>query len=124
MARSFGLLTLAASVALSAPAAAQPISQSMAECAALYSVAGDHVGTLSTAERLYEISEGWFGLAISTARAEGRRAPEAHVGSAYTAKCEEWSDRGRSWAFSEEFRDWTAYCRALGKRHDLDIALD
>ena len=115
------ILTLAVSVLLTAPAgnAGQPISESMVQCSALYSVAGSWVENAEKAARLYSLSDAWVAASEARAAAEGISLSQDRVNALWTHKCAEWSSKGRLYVFSQDFRDWMSYCKALGREVGL-----
>ncbi|WP_300031828.1 hypothetical protein [uncultured Roseobacter sp.] len=111
-------LLLAGSVA---PAkAGQPIGESMVACGALYSVAAEWVSPGSAAERLTQAAEVWAAAAYTRAEREGRSDPRVWVSDLWRSKCNDWSEKGTAYVFSQDFRDWTAYCRALARHEGLE----
>ena len=122
MARLVGYAAALAALAL-APAgqAGQTISKNMVECAALMDVASLHV---SDPERLAELNRAatvWALSAAEQAKREGGLAGDLSL--AFTARKRAWLEAGAGFAFSQEFRDWASYCRALAMRYDVDVGL-
>lgn len=103
----------------SAANAGQPISESMVHCGALYSVAGSWMRTDEKAEKLYTVSDEWADAAIERAAVEGRSDPQGYVSSLWGGKCEAVASKGKAYVFSQDFRDWMGYCRALGRKMNV-----
>lgn len=116
------LLPILLAVALAGPAAAQPFSQSLAQCAALYDVAGTHVRTPERAARLDAAAETMFAAALEQAAAEGRADPRDYATGHRASQAATWVERGARFVFSRDFVDWAAYCRSFAKSRG--IALD
>ena len=52
---------------------------------------------------------------------EGQFYPDFFVETAFRAAFDDWRGRGRLVALTEEFEDWTAYCRSLAEARGLDL---
>ncbi|WP_298913376.1 hypothetical protein [uncultured Roseobacter sp.] len=104
--------------------AGQPISESMIQCGALYTVASDRVSTFDRARRLHAAAQVWADAALAQAENERRSDTEGYVSHLWGEKCAQWSDKGALYFFSEDFRDWTSYCRALARSRGLHIDPD
>jgi hypothetical protein len=83
------------------------------QCGALYAVASGWVRDEAPRERLLIAADAFAAEAETEAGREGRADPPGYVDVTWGAKCEEWSGKGAAYAFSQDFRDWTSYCRAL-----------
>ena len=125
-----GLLALGAcGKAGEAKSASQPISESMAECAAIFNV------TALTAERkgksaqqvsaMREGAGAFREAAVKRAGVEGASRPEADVRKTYAEKYAKWEARwlGSSDAAfildARENLDWVQYCGKMGKAHGV-----
>lgn len=117
------LRKLAISLALITPSAtqAQPYSESMADCASVYQNAAQWVRTDESAEKLMVVARRWHAAAVAQSQAEGRRISETAMWDKIDSKTEEWEAKGAVFAFSEEFRDWTSYCRKFAKHTGVEI---
>ncbi len=105
---------LALIAALMAPLpsyAGQPISLSMANCGGLLLGIADFLEDPDSREFAIQSSAVW--AAAATTEAGRDMTPELNE------TAQEWRDRGWSVAFSEDFRDWTSYCRALAKHRQI-----
>mgnify|MGYP001822455368 CR=1 FL=1 len=71
------------------------------------------------AARLYALSDTWADAARGRAEAEGVRNAATYVDGLWGQKCAEVSDKGRLYVFTEDFRDWMNYCRALARETGL-----
>ena len=117
---SFAVLMLV----LVSPLQAQPISQSMSECAALYRVVACRMSGEERAEKLNKVADDWMTTAVATAQSEGHSNPAAYVQEKSSAKYDGWYSEGLRWFLTEDFRDWTAYCRSLGKNRGMALGLE
>ncbi|QJF50631.1 hypothetical protein [Roseobacter ponti] len=111
-------------VALSAAAplsAGQPLSESMVQCGALYTVAAGWVDRDGTREKLLDAAEAWAVSAEARAATEGRSDPAGYVDAMWPVKCSAWSQKHRAYVFTGDFRDWMSYCRALAKHENVPL---
>ena len=118
------LSSIALVIGLSGPLAAQPFSKSMAECAGLYQFGGEF---MMDPDRAYLFEYGqakWINAAVVQAQTEGITDPATYVANAQAAKYQEWSDRGAMAVFSEEMRDWFAYCQSFADARGIDLNPD
>lgn len=106
---------------LASPAAAQPFSKSMAECAGLYAFGRDFIDRDETAHLLEFGQAKWMNAAILRGQTEGVAEPVPYVEAAMTAKYEEWKSKGVLAVFTEEFGDWMDYCRSFARDQDIDL---
>lgn len=114
----------AALVTVATPLAAQPYSQSMAECAGIYEGVRGAVRDRADLDRLDAAADAFATAAIARARAEGRTDPEAWVAGHRGVMRAHWADRGAVAAFSRDFADWTDYCRSFATDRGIDPGLD
>jgi hypothetical protein len=117
---SFAIIGLA----LAGPAAAQPYSQSMAQCAGLYEAVRTSVSRPENLASLDAAAATFVRAALAQAQAEGQGDPAGWVRQHRDAMRADWLARGELAAFSQDFRDWTAYCRALAADHGIELGLD
>ena len=107
-----------------APAAAQPYSKGLSQCGALYGLVAmwserpEHVEPLERAAGIFA------NAAFDQALAEGLDNPAETLDRQADDQRALWAAEGRLWVFSEEFRDWAAYCRKFAKSRGLDLGLD
>jgi hypothetical protein len=106
------------------PAAAQPYSQSLAQCGALYALMSDWVDHPENSTRLAHASVVFAQAATLRAGTEGVADPAVASQAQAAEKRAEWVQNGKLWIFTEEFRDWTRYCRAFARDRGLDIDPD
>ena len=59
--------------------------------------------------------------AEAAAMREGCLDPQGYVDVTWGAKCAEWSGKGASYVFLQDFRDWTAYCRSLADHKGIRL---
>lgn len=115
--RSILVLSLSATPLL----ASQPISKSMAECAGLIGAMEAMTETPDRADWLRQAKGRWQALAVDQAEREGlARAQDVTLTHA-KAKQDEWLDKGLMLVFSQDFRDWSSYCRKLGRAKGLKL---
>lgn len=117
-------MSFLAGVVLSSAAplsAGQPISESMVQCGALYSVAAGWVDQDGTRDKLMDAAEAWAVSAEARAATEGRSDPAGYVESLWPVKCSAWSAKHRAYVFTGDFRDWMSYCRALAKHENVPL---
>ena len=103
--------------------AAQPLSKSMAECAGLLSAMKEFNRQESLDNWLDQAVSIWIPAAEWQAAIEGIDASDT-VSYAQThadAKRDDWVSKGRLVVLSEDFRDWTAYCRKLARAKGIDL---
>lgn len=101
--------------------ASQPISESMVQCAALYGTASDWVQGDSHSARLQRAAGAFVIAAQAQAVQEGKSNPSEYVEDMWGYKNATWGVKGKAYVFTQDFRDWTGYCKALAR--DRDIAL-
>ncbi len=104
--------------------AGQPISESLVDCAALFTISNRAFPERSDAGKgrvLEQFRETLLAAAELRARSEGRKDPSGYVCELEAEKDALWDARGAFFVFSEEYRDWARYCRALSDH--LGIAL-
>lgn len=100
---------------------AQPYSTSMADCAALHQNAAQWVKTDESAQRLMQRARAWHSASIAQAQAEGIRDADTVMVRMMDDKTAAWEARGAVFFFSEEYRDWTSYCRSFARHLGLQM---
>ncbi|MDV7142449.1 hypothetical protein R3X27_07110 [Tropicimonas sp. TH_r6] len=104
--------------------AGQPFSESLVDCAALFTISNRayperrHAGKGLALEQL---GETFLAAAEARARAEGRTDPTGYICDLEAEKTAAWDSRGAFFVFSEEFRDWTSYCRSLSDHLGISL---
>lgn len=93
--------------------AGQPISVSMAECAGITLAVSSYVHTPYRKERILSISHAWAKAAADEAGQD--------MSSVVSDKADQWREKGRMVAFTEEFHDWTKYCGSLARHKGLKL---
>lgn len=101
---------------------AQPYSESMADCAALYQNAAQWVRRDDRAEKLMIAARTWHAAAVKQARAEGRALSDDAMWNKIDRKTAAWEEKGARFVFSEEFLDWTRYCAKFAKHTGTKIS--
>lgn len=91
----------------------------MAECGALMDVTSLHIREPDRKKRIERAAQVWAEAAAKQADAEGWLAGD--LTSAYTTKRNEWGALGPAFMHTQEYRDWTSYCRALAFRYSVDV---
>ncbi len=97
--------------------AGQPYSQSLAQCAALMDISNrlaPERRSTDNGRKLTQLREAYYMEAVAQAKREGHRPPTRQVAKLYAAAAEDWDSRGLLFLFSEDARDWFAYCRKFG----------
>ncbi|MDF3415602.1 hypothetical protein HKX54_14110 [Sulfitobacter sp. M57] len=114
-------LVLTIALTLPAGAGAQPYSHSMADCAAVYQNAAQWVRTDESADKLMHAAIQWAAAAVVQSRVEGVSDGSKAVWQRIDSKTEAWEAKGGAVFFSQEFRDWTRYCRSFAKARGVSI---
>ena len=117
--RLLPLALLAATLA--APASAQPYSISMAQCAALTRNVAQWVTSEDAEARLMAATRLWQRAAVSRAQAEGVPNAAAEVAQVMARQSREWEAGGAAFFYTQEFRDWTTYCRKFAKDQKINL---
>ncbi len=107
--------------ALATPATAQPYSASMAQCAALMQNAAQWVESDENADRLMAATRSWHKAAIARAKAEGVQEAQRRMTEVMDRQTALWEAEGAAFFYTEEFRDWTSYCKAFAKAQNIDL---
>jgi len=115
--------TLIAATVMCIPlaATAQPYSASMTDCASLYQNMAQIVRSEQDAYRMMYSVNMWAEAAVVQAKAEGRTTTFEATWEEIDQKTEAWQAKGKLFFFSEEFRDWAAYCRKFAKHTGVAI---
>ena len=108
---------------LATPVAAQPFSESMAECAALHQNAAQWVRSDEAVEKLMFATYRWAEAAITQAELEGTADAATAMWAMINRKTVEWEVRGAAVFATDDFRDWTDYCRAFAKDRGIETGL-
>lgn len=116
-------LVLAAALVTPLTAVAQPYSESMADCAALFQNAAQWVQSDENSDKLMHAARTWAAAAVEQSHSEGRPVSSDVMWDKIDAKTENWEAKGPSFFLSEEFRDWTGYCRAFGRDRGIELNL-
>ena len=103
---------------------AQPYSQSMAECAGLYQNAAQWVKTDASSGELLALAGQWAKAAVKQAKHERINDAETTILQHIDATTVEWEEKGPSAFMSQDFRDWTSYCRSFAKHMKLKVGPD
>jgi hypothetical protein len=114
-------LFLIIAVLIPSGSAAQPYSNSMADCAGIYQNAAQWVTTDSAAGQMMYATTQWADAAIAQAEGEGVDNPEQSMWPRIDQRTTEWEARGSGVYFTQEFRDWMQYCRSFAKNQGINI---
>lgn len=117
------VLVLTLTIFLPNANAKQPISESLVDCAAIFSISTRAFPERKTEKTiaLKEAEKRLTRAARDRAVSEGRSQPDKYIKSLTLEKQQKWDDKGTQFLFSEEFRDWAAYCRSLSKRLNIRL---
>lgn len=109
---------------LGAPCAAQaqPYSDSMADCAALYQNSAQFVSD-DRADMFHYAMRQWHTAAVKQSAKEGRPLTEKQMWEKVNAQSQKWEQNGAMFIFSQEFRDWSAYCKSFARHIDVTYTL-
>lgn len=110
-----------AALTLAAPAAAQPYSTSMAQCAALTRNVAQWVTTEDAEARLMAATRLWQRAAVSRAQLEGVPDAAQQVAQVMARQSREWERGGAAFFYTQEFVDWTDYCRKFAQAQNIDL---
>ena len=113
------LALVAATLATSA--LAQPYSTSMAQCAALTRNAAQWVTSDESVARLMAATRLWQRAAVSRAQTEGVPNASAQVAQVMARQSREWEQGGAAFFYTQEFVDWTNYCRKFAKDQKINL---
>lgn len=102
--------------------AKQPLSESLVDCATIFSMTTrafpehqtEKTAALRSAERVLLQEAG------NKARAENRPTPQKYITRLVIEK-QKWDARGIQFIFTDEFRDWASYCGSLSKHFGVDL---
>ncbi|MCX7558842.1 hypothetical protein OS190_04630 [Sulfitobacter sp. F26204] len=103
------------------PVGSQPYSESMADCASLFQNAAQWVKTDESADKLMLAATQWAEAAMAQANSEGLAVTAHAIWEKIDNKTEKWEAKGARVFFSQEFRDWTQYCRKFAKDRGIRI---
>lgn len=112
---------LAMTVITPCAAVSQPYSASMTDCASLYQNMAQIVPSDQDAYRMMYAANQWAEAAVVQAKTEGRATTHEATWQEIDSKTEDWQAKGKMFFFSEEFRDWAAYCRKFAKHTGVAI---
>ncbi|KIN70772.1 hypothetical protein Z945_3236 [Sulfitobacter noctilucae] len=108
-------------LALPQSTSAQPFSESMADCASVYQNAAQWVKTDDSADRLMSAAVSWAEAAVKQSYAEGQPTTAEAVWEKIDRKTEGWEAKGHKVFFTQDFRDWTQYCRSFAKAQGIAL---
>lgn len=115
-------LSLCAAIAFAGPAfAAQPIYKSMVECGAIYTASAELVRSKPKKDLLITAAQVWRAEAVSAVAAARMPDAQSYVAMMHGEKLRLWRGKGSYAALTQEFRDWTAYCRSLADARGITL---
>lgn len=101
-------------------AAAQPVSQSMAQCSGLMLAMGDLLEDSDNVRTARSFAGIWTQAALKEAQAEGQADPPAWVMGHIGTMRRHWSGlRAEQVIASDDLRQWAAYCGKIAKTRGL-----
>ncbi|MEQ6248565.1 hypothetical protein ABMC89_06730 [Sulfitobacter sp. HNIBRBA3233] len=100
-----------------APAAAQPISWGMAQCAGVMEAMAANVSRRDVIAYLGAASKQLMDAARAQSLSEGR--DPAELSQVRSAKAEEWRISGLTLPLRQDFYDWMGYCKSLSRAYDI-----
>jgi hypothetical protein len=106
---------------VASPVSAQPLSQSMAQCAGLHVWMSERVSAPERQQKLKQMATIWRGEALRQAQAEGQGKPAEFVAGHLFAMLETWRGKSDFAVLNEEFRDWVNYCGSLGRSRGISF---
>jgi len=115
---------LAAILAVAGPVAAQPFSQSTAQCAGLCEAVQKMVPGHESIAKIEAAAAAFSQPAVAQARAEGQDHPQAWVGRHRAEMRTEWAAHGGLKVFSQGVVDWTDHCRFFADERGDDRGVD
>ena len=95
--------------------AAQPYSESMADCAAHFQNAAQWMSDPERADRLMFLAREWHAAALVQSTRAGRSTTADAMWVLIDSKSRALEAKGGTYFLTEAFRDWSAYCRKFGK---------
>ena len=103
--------------------AKQAISESLLDCAALFTMSTRAFPERQTAKTaaLKNAANLLTAKAHERAATEGRSNIKQYVAKLLRKKQNKWDARGVGFIFSDEFGEWASYCRSLSKHLGLNI---
>lgn len=107
--------------------AQQPYSESLVDCASLYTISNRAFPERATSEKgakLQEMERVLLWAAIEQAQKEGHADALSHVNDLSARKAAHWDSKGLRFIFSDEFRDWMSYCRKFTAHLGIDLPVE
>ncbi|RKF16961.1 hypothetical protein D6850_05390 [Roseovarius spongiae] len=104
--------------------ASQPISESFVQCAQLYDLSNRYDPSRRSTEKgamLEQAAAKFMTGAQSEARKEGRSDVSEYLAHMAETKAADWDAKGRSYVFTQDFRDWMSYCRSLARSRGIKL---
>lgn len=114
-------LLLVCLIGLPTQTSAQPYSESMADCAAVFQNAAQWVKTDVSADELMSVAIRWADAAIAQAAQEGDAMSEDALWAKIDGKTAQWEAKGGTVFFTQDFRDWSQYCRKFADHTGVRI---
>jgi len=117
-------LFLAVIVGGATPLAAQPDSQTLAQCAGLFEAVQTVVPEHENIAKIKAAAVAFSEAAVEQARAEGQDDPEGWVQTHQGDMRADWGAYGGLKVFSEEFVGQVDICRSFAGDHGIDMDFD
>lgn len=100
---------------------AQPFSESMMDCAAIYQSSAQFVTSEQATQKLLKATRAWAESAFDQSCAEGNDVEMMSVWDRIDEKAAVWEAKGPKVVFTEEYRDWTNYCRSFARSRGIKL---
>jgi len=100
---------------------AQPFSESMMDCAAVYQSSAQFVTSEQATQKLLKATRQWAETALDQSCAEGNDVEMSSVWDRIDEKAALWEAKGPTVVFTEEYRDWMKYCRSFARSRGIKI---
>lgn len=103
------------------PVTAQPFSESMMDCAAIYQSSAQFVTSEQATQKLLKATRVWAEGAFDQSCAEGNDVEMSSVWDRIDEKTALWEAKGPMVVFTEDYRDWMKYCRSFARSRGIKL---
>lgn len=117
-------VVLAMALAATPLRAGQPISESLIDCAMLFTITNRAEPDRANHGKGYALDRAKDEMLIAAqarARQEGRDDAARYVADLATAKADKWDAKGMRYVLTQDYRDWMGYCASLIDHLDLEL---
>ncbi|MRU14186.1 hypothetical protein FDP25_01965 [Roseovarius sp. A21] len=104
--------------------AGQPISESLVDCAMLFTITNRAEPERANHGKGYALDRAKDKLLVAAqarAHQEGRGNAERYVSDLASAKAEKWDAKGMRYIMTQDYRDWIGYCASLIDHLGLEL---